>query len=168
MGVKERKGTGKTMRSPGVAWKCQEWENWLFPSKVYSTRWEVSQRRLLSSGVSENCGGATWSRVLECLAPLAPRKIPPVASQGDRGICCRPRWDLREACRRMPSFGWPCKIMVIPNHSIRRSHGVDVLGRITTTGRLVRLYISATPSVDTSAISSCLGFPRHVLQLIMW
>ncbi len=82
MGVKEGKGTGKTMLRPGFAWKCQAWESWLCPSGVYSTRWEVSQRRLLSSGESENCGGATWSRVLEGLGPLAPRRIPPVASQG--------------------------------------------------------------------------------------
>ncbi len=88
MGVKERKGTGKTMLSPGVAWKCQAWEKWLFQLGVYSTRWEVSQPRLLSTGVSKNCGGATRSRVLEGLAPLAPRRIPPVASQGDPGICC--------------------------------------------------------------------------------
>ncbi len=65
MGVKEGKGTGKTMLSPGVVWKCQAWENWLFPSEVYSTRWEVLQRRLISSRVNENYGGATWSRVLE-------------------------------------------------------------------------------------------------------
>ncbi len=63
MGVKEGNGTGKTMLSLGVAWKCQAWENWLFPSGVYSMRWESSQRSLLSSGVSEICGGATWSRV---------------------------------------------------------------------------------------------------------
>ncbi len=74
-----------------------EWANWLFSSGVYSTRWEVSQRRLLSSGVRDNCGGATWSRVLKDLAPLVPRKILPVASLGDRGVCCRPRWGLREA-----------------------------------------------------------------------
>ncbi len=47
--------------------------------------------------VSENCGGATWSSVLIGLGPLAPRRIPPVASQSDREICCRPRWGLREA-----------------------------------------------------------------------
>ncbi len=46
MGVKERKGTGKTKLSPGVTWKCQAWENWLFPWGVYFTRWEISQRRL--------------------------------------------------------------------------------------------------------------------------
>ncbi len=97
MGPKEGNGTGKTMLSPGVAWKCQAWENWLFPSGVYSLRQEVSQRKLLSSGVSENSGDATWSRVLEGLAPLAPRQILPVASQGDRGICRRPIWGLREA-----------------------------------------------------------------------
>ncbi len=57
MGVKEGKGTRKSMLSPRVARKCQAWENWLIPSG-----WEVSQRRLLSSGVCENCGCATWSR----------------------------------------------------------------------------------------------------------
>ncbi len=36
-------------------------------------RWEVSQKRLLSSGFSENCGGATSRRVLEGLASLAPQ-----------------------------------------------------------------------------------------------
>ncbi len=46
MGVKEWKGTGKAMLSPGVAWKCQALENWLFPSGVYSTGWEVSQESL--------------------------------------------------------------------------------------------------------------------------
>ncbi len=97
VGVKKGKGTGKIMLSPGVAWKCQTWENRLFPSGVYSTRWEVSQRRLFSSGVSESSGGATWSRVLEGFAPMAPQKIPPLPSQGHRGICCRPRWALSEA-----------------------------------------------------------------------
>ncbi len=72
---------------PWVAWWCRVWNDWLFPCGVYSARWEVSQRKLLSSGVSGNCGGATWSRVFEGLDPPALQKIPPVVSQGDRGIC---------------------------------------------------------------------------------
>ncbi len=53
MGVKEGKGTGKTKLSPAVAWKCQPWDNWLFPSSVYSTKWEVSLRIRTSSGDAE-------------------------------------------------------------------------------------------------------------------
>ncbi len=48
-----REENRKTMLSPCVAWKCQARNNWLFTSGVYSTRWEVSQRRLLSCGVSK-------------------------------------------------------------------------------------------------------------------
>ncbi len=52
---------------------------------------------MLSSGASENCGGATYYRVLEGLTSVAPQKLPPAASQGDHGICCRPRWGVCEA-----------------------------------------------------------------------
>ncbi len=97
MGAKEGKGTRKTMLNQWVAWKWQARENWPITSDIYSMRWEASQRILLSSGVSEHCGGATWSRVLEVLAPLATRNIPHVASRVDRGICCSSRWGLHEA-----------------------------------------------------------------------
>ncbi len=123
MRVKEGKGTGKIMLSPGVASECQACEKWLFPSVVYSTRWEVSRRRLLSSGVSGNCGGATWNRVLEGLAPMAPQKIPLVASQGDRDLCCRPRWGLREADidRHMPGSDYACaQFMIFTTQTIFR------------------------------------------------
>ncbi len=87
MGVKEGKGTGKTMLSPGVAWKCQTWKNWPLTLGVYFTRLEVSQKRLLTSGVSENCGGPLRWR----LKKFRPWQVKATVN------CCRPRWGPREA-----------------------------------------------------------------------
>ncbi len=92
MVVKGWKGTEKTMRCLAFSWKCQVWEHWLVRSGPYSTRWEVSPSRLLSSGANTNFGDGIWINDLEGLVPLETKRIPHAASREDCGISCRPRW----------------------------------------------------------------------------
>ncbi len=89
-GSQEREG--KTMLSPTFAWS-------LFLVKFllkFIPRDEKSHREGCFPPEPTKITMMVY-RVLEGLAKVVPQKIPPVANQDGRGMCCTPEWSRREA-----------------------------------------------------------------------
>ncbi len=109
------------MLSPGVAWNCRAWENWLFHRAFIPKVGSLTEKAAFLCS-KQKLSWRNWKACYRRSCYAGATKTLPVAIQEDRGICCRPRWNLRdardardkrysfnEACSRMRTLSslWP-------------------------------------------------------------